>query len=503
MDAVDFTGGWVDLAIHCNARGTGCIIECRDNGAGIPDMENLRTVFWTSKKDSRLKRGRMGRGFKEMLCLCTSCSVQSGDTSAEFTRDDSGRQVFKISALSSRQDGTTVKMDMPWSFDETKKALQKYFSVFQAPKNMDLTVLGEKIPHTAPVHTVPAVLPTEEFCGGKWARPQRKTTIEMSRCRPGEAMIFEMGIPICSLEWDLGLHANIMQRVPMNPNRDATMSGYVAKIHRACLPHILAEMPADSVRAAWVGEAASALSSPELQKEVLRRAFGENLARSVPDFGKFSHDADAQESCGSRILDTKQLTGGFRELARAHVPTSATVSKTHRVQRQVASASALSVQEARHRHKRLISKLGMSRVETVCGFHRWLAAGILDILSPGLGSSCKVKVADFAGRAEATWTDQMQTLTLALDLDRIWLTPLHPENFSLLVHETAHELAAHHGRSFSTALETAAGAACHVIFSNALEIEKWRGQLSSLPPLPPSETSPSKRSSPSRPSMRK
>ena len=41
----------------------------------MPNLADIRTVFYTSKTDNHLKRGRMGRGFKEMLCLATAASV--------------------------------------------------------------------------------------------------------------------------------------------------------------------------------------------------------------------------------------------------------------------------------------------------------------------------------------------------------------------------------------------------------------------------------------------
>jgi Mlc titration factor MtfA (ptsG expression regulator) len=78
-----------------------------------------------------------------------------------------------------------------------------------------------------------------------------------------------------------------------------------------------------------------------------------------------------------------------------------------------------------------------------------------------------------AEHAEATWSDQMSILTLALDLERIWNRPFDKENFSLIIHETAHELAAHHGNSFANALEECAGAACKILIDKQKEINNF------------------------------
>jgi hypothetical protein len=292
-------------------------------------------------------------------------------------------------------------------------------------------------------------------------------------------MIYEMGIPVCPMEWDLQFHANVLQRIPMNPNRDAVMTGYIPKIHRVCLPAVLKEMSSESVASSWVGEAARLTPDSELQQEVLRRAFGDNLARSVPDFGKFSHDADAQELAGAKILDTKQLTGGFRELAKKILPTSAEVARqTRKFRRELTASSGVSPEEGKSRYKKLMLAYGQERIRLVCEFHRWLADHILNTILPGKIHRCKVRVADFGGSAEATWTDEMQVLTLALDLGRIWQDPFHWENFALIVHETAHELAAHHGKSFASAMELTAGAACLALFSNENDVAQWKSRLS-------------------------
>ena len=475
LDALGGAEGKVTLDIlECPRQE--CIVRCRDNGTGVSDMKNLRTVFWTSKHDSRFKRGRMGRGFKELLSLCRECRVVSGGQTAVFDLDGLGQRRFSVFQNDETVYGTCVEMTIDGDANALTGVVRRYFSGFLPPKGVTLEVCGETIKERTPVKVITGSLPTEEFVNGRWTRPRHKANIEIVECEKGEkGLIYEMGIPVCPLEWDIRYHVNVLQRVPMNPNRDAVMSGYGGQIHKICLPHLLDRLSSENTRSSWVGEAAVKCRDEELQQRVLRKAFGDNLARSVPDFGKFSHDADAQENAGVSILDTKQLTGGFRELARKHVPTSAEIAKESRVSKyQIASETGETPDQAGRRYDLLMSKRGRDTVQHVCNFHKWLADGVLATLFPGAGLKCKVQVADFRGCAEGTWTNQFQTLTLALDLDRIWTHPTHPENFSLLVHETAHELAAHHGRSFASAVETAAGACCEFLFRNMGKLPDWR-----------------------------
>ena len=476
LDAVCETprGGRVSLDIISDL-GEGCVVRCSDDGVGVSDMENLRTVFWTSKHDSRFKRGRMGRGFKELLSLCGSCRVYSGKKVAVFERDEAGDEKFSVRKRTDEISGTVVEMHIAGSLSELTTLLKPYFSTFLVPSDVQFLVCGDSIPSREVEKVISGTLTTEEFSQGKWIRPRSKCDVELVRCGKGEpGLVYEMGIPICEAEWDAPYHVNVLQRVPMNPNRDATMSGYVSQIHRLCLPHIIESLSPEKARAAWVGEAAASCKNSALQKMVLSKAFGDNLARSVPDFGKFSHDADAQENSGVSILDTRQLTGGFRDLAKKHIPTSSEiVREANLTKRKRALEDGVDFSSAKKRYQNLVLKRGEAKVRNACDFYKWMADGILASIFTDKTIRCRVRVADFQGLAEATWTDQFQTLTLALDLDRIWDEPSHCENFALIVHETAHELAAHHGRSFSSAMETTAGAACSFLFRNSEKISQW------------------------------
>lgn len=481
FDAIPKTGR---VVLTFEQDKTGTKICCQDSGTGIESMETLRTVFWTSKKDSRLKRGRLGRGFKEMLCLARHTEVRSKGNLAVFYTENGNRK-FRVEPDQNPPAGSVVTMWLDWEYKAIVPEMEGYFQTFLPPPDIALTVQGKTIPHRSPKHTVEAALTTETFEDGRWVKPSAKTTIELVPTAGGEqGMIYEMGIPVCPVEWDAPYHANVLQRVPMNPNRDAVMSGFPAKIHKACLPKILGEMSSEQARAAWVGEAAARSSDESIQKEVLERAFGRNLARSVPNFGKFSHDADAEETTGAKILDTKQLSGGFRELARTHVPTSADVAKAaEEEKRNLAAKNGFDPEEAKENSGRLaqlIRKHGREHVRNVCKFHAWMANLILaDLFPAGAGAprTCKVRIADFKGTAEGTWSNDFQILTLALDLDRIWATPTHRENFALLVHETAHELAAHHGSSFATAMESTAGAAIRALFEHRDTLAEWADTL--------------------------
>ena len=474
LDSLTGLKGRIELAFTAGSAPETLLVTCRDTGCGIDDMETIRTVFWTSKQDSPLKRGRMGRGFKESLCLALHCEVVSKGMVAIFSKSPTGERLFSVEKRDDQTQGTLISMLMPWDAESTIPTLEAYFGTFLPPKDITVTVNGAEIAHKTPNHSISAALTTESFQDGRWIKPSLKTTIELVKA-DGQGLIYEMGIPVCPVEWDVPYHCNILQRVPQNPNRDAVMSGYCAKLHKACLPTVLKELGSEEVRAAWVGEAAAKIEDPKLQKEVLDKAFGGNLARSVPSFGKFSHDAAAEEIAGAKILDMRQLSGGFRELARIHVPTSKEVEETaRRKARQDAADNTIDLSNPHDNSKAIVDKYGKAHIQNVCRFHQWLADKILASLFPDEAKTCTVKTALIASTALATWSHQHSVFTLALDYAPIWTAPLSSDNFALHIHETAHELAAHHGNSFATAMEKTAGLACNIINEHPQEMARWK-----------------------------
>ena len=480
LDALGDCGGRITLTAERLLGGLH--VACRDNGCGITSLADIRTVFHTSKTDSHLQRGRMGRGFKEMLCLAERASVTSGGRRIEFLVED-GRRVTRQVTVDATEvvDGTLVRMVMPWKA-EIIAELHGYFRRLLVPPQVDLQVNGHGIPHRAMVHRVEAKLPTELFEAGRWIRPARDTVIELVKSGGEEPTVYEMGIPICPVEWDVPYHANVQQRVPMNPCRDAVASGYLVKLHRACLPLLLAEMDSEQVRADWVGNAVPHCDE-EIQKQVIARGFGDNIARSVPAMGVRQFDEDARE-IGKNVIDTRQTSGGFRQILQEHVATTREVVNQHN-QTLVTAAAAGSFavddaykaeDDASRQRKRLIESAGgKQRVETVMAFARWFCQQLLD----GYGTSaiCSVTLALLRPvNAIATWSSG-DVLTLGIDTPWLWTEPMGEESLATLIHEAAHHLNAHHGRDFHKEMEKLAGRAARMMLLCAETIRRDFGPL--------------------------
>ncbi len=93
FDAIGDAGGRVSLSYRHS--GSAFLVECADSGSGISDLSAMRVVYLTFKTDSHLKRGRFGRGFKEILSVAKAARVASGADIIEFTVED-GRHLFCV-----------------------------------------------------------------------------------------------------------------------------------------------------------------------------------------------------------------------------------------------------------------------------------------------------------------------------------------------------------------------------------------------------------------------
>jgi hypothetical protein len=220
FDAIGGAAGTVSLTYHHDGRAF--YVECRDSGGGIGDLAALRVVYLTFKTDSHIKRGRFGRGFKEILSVARSAVVASGSDTLEFAVEN-GRQITRRIANPKPIAGSQVAMTFTWP-PETAEEFDRYFARFLVPEGVTLSLDGKRVKSRPVRHRIEAQLTTEIYHveSHSWQKPRRKTVIELVAVKgEEEPFIYEMGIPVACAEWTVPFHTNILQRVPMNPNRDA------------------------------------------------------------------------------------------------------------------------------------------------------------------------------------------------------------------------------------------------------------------------------------------
>ncbi len=464
------------------------IVDCRDDGSGMEDLTAIRVVYLTFKKDSHTKRGRFGRGFKEILSVARWARVQSGASALIFYVED-GLQKTRTEDVAEPTRGTHVRMALPWGA-ETIPDFDVYFAGFLVPPMITFTINGRSIAHRSPRHTITASLTTEIYNADahSWRKPKRETQIEIVGIASGEApFIYEMGIPVAAAEWTLPFHANIQQRVPMNPNRDALAAGYVKSVHTAALPTLLPEIEGEAATADWIGAAGMACDA-DTQRTILNKAFGDNAVRAVPTMGKrdFNHDA---QRIGAAVVSTGQMSGGFRDMAKAHMPSAKVAIEVFQKQRAEAVAETSfavlpvvpeAIQED-PRVKWIVQRGGSEYVQRCLDFAVWFCQQLVnstnDMQQPVTGALAIGSHGAFAGAEHsfspfiAHWNGDNR-LTLALDVDFIWTAPLGARSLALYVHEAAHARNAHHGKGFHEEVERLSGVAASIMFRQGGKVQQ-------------------------------
>jgi hypothetical protein len=263
----------------------------------------------------------------------------------------------------------------------------------------------------------------------------------------------------------------------MNPNRDAVSVGYLTRVHRTALPILLDEMDASEGIADWVGSAAAG-SAEEVQKAVVQTAFGDKAVRSVPAMGKYSPDDDARESVGASIVNVRHLSRGFKDLALRHIQTSREVVAAHykhlAEQRSIDADKPDAIDQDAVLRGYVKAIGGMQRVQRVCAFAKWFCDSILERLQEP--NRCKLRFGVLEG-ADATWTDNGAVLSLSVTYTAMWQKPLSRYGLRLLIHEVAHERAAHHGLSYTQAMEEVAGIAAELVLGEHDFITSTFGDL--------------------------
>lgn len=476
LDAIDrVDGGRVGVDIRFEDGLLGLTVT--DNGHGIPAdrLLSVRTVFLTTKRDDPTRRGRMGRGFKEPLSMAGWATVSSGTATLRFCTDESGRRVTRVEGAQAPVAGTRVAMGLRWGKEQVD-VLADYFRGFLVPRGAVMTVNGQRVTSRPAVHTVEGKLTTELFVDGLWKKEKRQTAVELVALLPGESpMIFELGIPVCPLEWDQPFHANVLQRVPMNPKRDMVMPGYPAQVHKIALPVLLPTMTQEQVLTDWVGAVAPGLPE-DVQKQVIRRGLGDQIVRAVPVAGRRDYNADAPR-LGLETVDVRKLPGGLGEIVRQHVPTARqAVEQREADERLVAARNAVPVDEDQLAadHARAVEAAGgKARVRLVMDWAQWFVRVLLDEYtdSPVVSVTASLLQRPILGvsgtgpGAIATWASAGQ-LSLALEHLPTWHKPFSPDSLRMLIHEAAHHRNMHHGARFAEEVERLAGRAAWLMLEH-------------------------------------
>ncbi len=156
---------------------------------------------------------------------------------------------------------------------------------------------------------LPSVIQDEP--GQPLRRTRRMTYIDILKPVREQATLFEMGIPIQKINLDYDV--DVLQKVPLNPNRNTVSSAYLRAVSAEVLNEVYSELTGEQAAGSWIR---SGIEDKRIEaaavREVISRRYGRRVVMWSPD--KDAVMRAAQE--GYEVLHPRSMSPAERENMR-------------------------------------------------------------------------------------------------------------------------------------------------------------------------------------------
>jgi hypothetical protein len=258
-------------------RGYAEIEVLDDHPEGWKDLTHAWTLYAESeKKSDAQKRGRFNLGEKLVLALCKVARIETTTGGVMF--DDEGRHTLR----GKREAGSRFYAKIRMTAEERQQACEAVRHLLP-PEGVKLVFNDVIIQSRTPLRRIEATLPTEiADAEGILRRSARKTVVEVYEAREGEVpSVYEMGIPV--VETNDRYHYNILQKVPLNSDRDNVTPAYLRELRTLVLNEMHKEIKPEEATEPWVRDAASdGKVSREAVESVMTLRYGEKRVIADP-----------------------------------------------------------------------------------------------------------------------------------------------------------------------------------------------------------------------------
>jgi len=247
------------------------LLSVYDDGDGFSKIEDAWTLMGhTPKRGDPNVRGRFNIGEKEILSVAIDATIYTAGKIIRFPKDG-GRQV-RTNGKS--LNGTRVDCHLPWG-NRQVESVESNLKKLLPPSGIAYTVNGWRVNYRQPEDTTEATLETviQKSPFEPMRSSYRRTQIEIYEAEEGK--LYEMGIPVQKI--DCPYLINVMQKVPMPPNRDVVKDSYLKDIYAAALNCKHTEI--DDPSASWVRMAVENTTDilPETVKSIMQQRYGDKV----------------------------------------------------------------------------------------------------------------------------------------------------------------------------------------------------------------------------------
>jgi hypothetical protein len=423
----------------------GHVVVEDDSPQGIRDKGLITTVFMTDKEDSVVKRGRKGRGLKELISASERAVVETVGHAIQFNQDGTREEVS-----GGTQRGTRVEAwNKEWGDPAAHEAIE-YLERFMPPEDISFILNGHRRTGTKILHRIKATLQTQHIVGGVQRDEYRQTEIFIRNRRDGEktSSVYEMGIPICNL--DMPWHADIQQRVPLNDNRDQVSDEYQRRMGAAVLDGIISEMSKRSLSDEWV------LSAIRFANDNTQRQYAKMLTDGakgmvIKSDSKNANDKAKQE--GYELLDISNMPWAAQNVLSRFIVTSEALVKDIEKRTQPVSQD-----ELREQYQEMVALFEHAAEQFTGEKHT------VSFMQKPRSYTGKYKLATYTAD---TRTIRFNTLYNDFHFDK----PLQPKLVGVFLHELGHFDEEEHDQRFQDAVERYAGLFAQLLWDKRTMVE--------------------------------
>lgn len=291
------------------------VIVVEDDGAGFLNPADSYTLLGdTAKRRDPNKRGRFNMGEKEAISIALEATVETVGQTIEFPRLG-GRAV----GPNDRERGTKITLVMPWTKAQVEASMDR-LRMFR-PTDCALLINRRKVPTRRSIAVRDCILPTvlQDGPNQPIRSTKRKTQLHVldlaperrsedpETGQPAGGWILEMGIPIQPIS--AGYDVDVMQKVPMPPNRTTVSESYLRDIYAELLNAISEMMQPEEFAETWTRTAIENERRVEEQplKNYFRNKYGERaLLTSSNANSNMKAAEDGYEVVNPRSMSTEE-----------------------------------------------------------------------------------------------------------------------------------------------------------------------------------------------------
>lgn len=441
------SNAWDEKTAVCRVElrsltGMTAYLSVYDDGEGFKDIADAWTLMkHTDKRMDPEVRGRFNIGEKEILAVAQSAQISTAGKIIVFPKEG-GRQV-KTDRKQGK--GTLIQVWLTWGTKQVRETAER-LSHMMPPYGIAYTVNGKAVESQTPYKTAQAVLETvlQSGLGEPLTSARRKAAVEIYRnLNGGASQLFEMGVPVQAI--DCPYSVNVLQKIPLPPNRDTAKSSYLQDIYTIVLNETAEEV--QDAAASWVRTALEDKTvAPETVQTIVKKRYGDKVALWSAD----GRSNDKALAAGYELVHGRTLSAKERDVFASvgvkhasEIFPGSTGSRTHYTEDKLTDDMRRVRQYARQLYKALFRR--DVEVKFYCDIH------ISEAASYGMG------ILDFnVGRLGKAWFEENNELVDGTHY-------VFGESVtSLLLHEFAHTKGIGHEPTYYRSLEHLAGRAVHL-----------------------------------------